>query len=89
MESKTFEKCLEISDSFKEKYGISVSSTVFKDVMVYTLHKISRIRKQIEGYTTVNEYIPLLFEDCLYEHYMFSSVSNKINGGVVIERAVV
>ena len=85
MENETFKKCLEIADGFKDKYGISVSSGVFKEVMVYTLHKISRIRSQIEKYTTVNEYIPMLFRDSLYEHYMYSSVSNSINGGCVNE----
>lgn len=82
MEKETFRKCLEIAKNFNTKYSISVTAHVFKDVMVDTLLKIARIRTQIEEYTTVNEYIPLLFEDMLYEHYMFSSYADKLKGAI-------
>lgn len=89
MERETFKKCLEIAESFKMRYNVVVTTHVFKETMVYTLHKISRIRKQIEEYTTVNEYIPLLFEDCLYEHYMFTSQASKMKGGSSFGRVAV
>ena len=77
MEQRTFKRCLEIAESFKPRYNVTVTAHVFKEVMVDTLYKMTRIRPQIEEYTTVNEYIPLLFEDMLYEHYMFSSQMAK------------
>ena len=88
MEKKTYKKCLDIALSYKDKYGITVSLDVFKSVMVLTLHKLSRIRKQIERYTDVNTYIPLLFNDCLYEHYMFS-LFEKLEGADRNKRTVI
>ena len=72
MQTETYKACLKIAVGFKDKYGVVVKTNVFKDVMSRTLYKIARNRKQLEEYTDVEEYIPLLFEDCLREHYMFS-----------------
>ena len=88
MEKKTYRTCLKIAVSYKKKYGIIVTADTFKQVLVLTLCKLSRIRSQIKEYADANSYIPLLFEDCLYEHYMFESLSTK-KGKVRNERAVI
>lgn len=88
MKPETYKKCLEIALSFKQKQEVEITTKVFKEVMVYTLHKMAKIRHQLEDCVDSNDYIPLLFEDCLREHYMFAMCNAMQKGGAKVEPTV-
>ena len=88
MKTETYQTCLNIAKSYKEQYGVPVTVKIFKDVMVQTLRKMGRIRSQLDENITTDEYLPLLFKDCLYEHYMFEK-AEEMRGVNVSERAAV
>lgn len=89
MKAETYQSCLNIAKDFKEMYGVSVTVNIFKDVMIQTLRKMGRIRSQLDEGITTDEYIPLLFKDCLYEHYMFDKADALREEVIKSARAVV
>ncbi|MBR6102596.1 MAG: hypothetical protein IKP95_09220 [Ruminococcus sp.] len=77
MNEKSFNCCMCETIKFSIKHNVVVPVETFKDVMVTTLAKLARISKQIE--CSPDEYLPLLFADCLKEHYMFELTINGVN----------
>lgn len=73
MDRQTFKKCLDIACGFKAEYGIEVHMNVFRHVLARSLLKLKCIHEE-------KSYMPLLFEDCLKEHYMFEYCRKNYGG---------